>query len=560
MIHRLTEIDWQFPWGLWIALTPLVISGLAWLRRRRMLDYAEAELRPWAMRGSAAPRAGEVWSEWLLWLLLALAMAGPRIPAAENAVKGEQHLRRDVNVMLVLDVGSSMQRALGSSSALARSKLELADLLTRLQGERVGLIIFAASAGLVLPPTYDYDIVLRFLDLADQALVDPGPSDYGAALALAQRGLLAHSATGNAILLISDIVPGALRGEAGARALRTAQGFAANKIQFAILQVAEAAVPNDEVRELAAIGGGVTARIEDGDGDWRKLYDEKIRRIASAYKPPRNAELWVELYPWLLVPAALIVIFSHWTLSLHTLALTLLALLSGSARADLPELNAYQAFRQHDFARAQLYFAAQRGYAARLGEGASAYRRKDYEYAAAQFALALLESRNATQRADALFNIGNARYMQGRFDAAVEAYRDADRFRKNDVRIYYNQQLALAQLGSQRRARGDGVPGRRGTRLGEGMDDDITNRPVGMEDEKTEPWMTLDESAAAQSASRGQLGGGTARSTHSRHAISFKDEASVAAKKAEMLRDEPKVLLSTLLRFEQQRQRNAGAE
>lgn len=562
MIAQFGELSWRFPWALFFALTPLVIYALRWSRRKRLLNYADAHLRAWALQDNRGGDTRRAWSDWLFWTLLAFALAGPRLPQIVNSSSAEQVLRRDVDIMVVLNVSASMERGAAALSPLARAKLEVADLLSRLQGERIGLIAFAGSAGLLLPPTYDYRLFSRFLDLADTSLVEPGPAEIGAALEVARQTLTRRATQRGAILLIDAAAPDAVRGERGADALRGAQRLKENNIELAILNVA----PEDtqDVRalhDIAAMAGGKVARVDDGDREWRILYDNTIRAIPSAYIPPRDAGQWVELYPWLLLPAAWLLLVSTWQIRLRTVLLFALALLPASIRAETPQQAAHAAFQGHDFARAQLLYAAQAGYAARLGEGASAYRRKDYAHASAQFALALIESRSAAQRADALYNLANARFMQGRFDAALEAYRDAKRYRQNDGRIEHNLELAAARLASQRRARSEGVPGRRGAQVGGGPNEDITDRPAGMEDEKTdEPWMVLDDSAAAQAALRGELGGTKSGIRTRQGKAAFTDEARIAAKKIELLRDEPKALLGGLLRFEELHRRKASTE
>lgn len=559
MIARLQEIVWHFPWALAVAFTPLLLRSALWLRRRRLLDYADPHLRAWAVRDSPVG-AGLAWSEWLLWLCIALALAGPRLPRSADEAAAQQVRRHDVDVMVVLNVAASMERAYDGMSSLARAKLELADLLARLQGERIGLIAVNGSAGLVLPPTSDYALYARFLDYADSSLLEPGVVQIGTALDLARLLLKQRSSRSQAVLLVSDAAPESTADELGALALQSAQALQQNGISLAVLDVSPAAQANPAaLAELAKLARGWSAVVADGDRDWRRLYDEGIALLASALKPPRHGRGWVELFPIAVVLAALVMILPYWRG--RNVIMLALALLPFSARAEAGLTQAYSAFRSSDFARAQILYAGERGYDARFGEGASAYRRKDYAYAGRQFALALLEANSLKQRADALFNLGNARFMQEQYSAALEAYRDAKRYRPSDAAIAHNHELAARRFSTQRRARDEDAPGRRGAQVGGRLGEDISDRPAGMEDdEKSQPWMSLDDSSAAQRASRGTLGGDPASSRGGRNASVSLEEAQRAAKKVEMLRDEPKALLGTLLKFEEQRRRNASAE
>ncbi len=53
----------------------------------------------------------------------------------------------------MLDVSPSMQAQDIAPQRLLRAKLKLLDLLPRLHGERVGLIVFSGNAGLLMPLT-----------------------------------------------------------------------------------------------------------------------------------------------------------------------------------------------------------------------------------------------------------------------------------------------------------------------------------------------------------------------------------------------------------------------
>ncbi|WP_162264469.1 VWA domain-containing protein, partial [Thiobacillus denitrificans] len=147
MIDQLLNLHWREP--LWLALAAVPLLFVLWRgrRRARLLRYADAELLPWAASLPAA-QAG-AWprtlAHALAWLLLALAAAGPRLPLELRA--GQTTPRHLLTVMAVLDVSASMRATDIAPDRLARARLELLDWLPRLQGERVGLIVFAGEAG-----------------------------------------------------------------------------------------------------------------------------------------------------------------------------------------------------------------------------------------------------------------------------------------------------------------------------------------------------------------------------------------------------------------------------
>lgn len=553
---NISDIAWHFPYALLIAAVPMALRALAWFKRRRLLNYAQAHLSPWAMQETTQPITHS-WSESLLWLLLALALAGPRLPAENSGQAMAEPRRDDVNIMIVLDVSAAMLRPAHTLPALDRARLELDDLLTRTHGERIGLIISAATSGLLLPPTTDYAQLREFLNNADASLLDAQASsrvetaDLAAAITRAQVELRGRR---GGILLLSRAASAGTKGEAANTLFRIAKEAKARNTEIAVLDVAEPGEGAD-LEEFARLAGAAYARVTDGDAEWRNLYDARLRGIQSAQRPLAEVTAWRELFVWPLAVAAGLLFVTSYRLPKRLTAAGVAALLIPGANGSSLTEEAYQALNSNEFARAQLTYSQLRGYAARMGEGASAYRRKDYEHAANQFALALLEARDTRAQGAALFNLGNARFLQGRFDAAIEAYRDAQKAQPHDKRIAHNWTLAQTRLATQRRNRTGGVPGRRGAQLGGGQGEDISERAAGMEDEKrTDPWMTLDESEAARRAMRAELGG---RGVAAPSPLRSDAAARVARKKVEMLQDDQRRLLRGLLIFESQRQSSA---
>ncbi|MHB8165684.1 MAG: vWA domain-containing protein [Sulfuricella sp.] len=558
-----TQLDWQYPWALLLALQPAAMRLLLRLKRGRMLSYASPGLRPWAIvTDETAAKSRGAWLDILFWLLLSLALAGPRLPA-QPAVSQGPPPRQDVSVMVVLNVGESMSAADVAPGRLNRARLELLDLLRKLRGERVGLVVFAGTPGLVIPPTNDYAVFQEFLSLSDGKLIEARGSRAGSALALAAQLLKGDQAVSKGVLLVSDADENSFSGETGAEALAGAKAVKDAGISLFVLGVVADGTSDARLRELAAAGKGVYAPVRDGDGEWRTLYDNGIGALASRFRPPPSPDNWLLLYPWLLVPALAILALRNFRVrKLALLAVPLLAFILAtpdSARAaDQPEQLAWQAYRSRDYVHAQLLYVQVPGVAGRMGEGASAYRRKDYAYASQQFTAALLEARKPSETADALFNLGNAQFMAGRFETAVEAFRDVLRYRPNDPGVRANLELAVAKQPTKAPSGAEGIPGRRGRGVGGTTEGEIADKPFTMEEEKDKgPLMTLDESELARKAVEGK---GPAAEAIRQAAGRLNGEIAyrAAEKKLELVEDQPSRLLSALLKFEQERRANRG--
>ncbi len=563
----ITQLEWQQPLWLLLALQPLLMHGLLFIRRRKLLNYAEPHLLPWAVRGAemAKPKRGAAIANMVFWLLLALAAAGPRIPAGNLSADPtlSAKLRQDVGVMVVLNISASMAEGVSGVTPLARAKLELQDLVKRLRGDRIGLIIFSGDAGLVLPPSSDYRIFEYYLKLSGPQLLETSGTDLGKALSLAQKTLSEQKFKSSAVLLLTDHHPSGLEGELGAQALQAAQRLPQHKIPLYILGLGGVDASN-RLSELATLGGGRYAAVRDGERDWVSLYDQGIGKLASDSRPPPSAQNWLPLFRWFLFPALLILLTrlaprEYTRVPLGVTALLALAMLPPSASAAENQLHAaYAALQSKQYARAQVLYATLPGFAARMGEGAAAYRRQDFVYAGRQFSAALLQAADNHQRADALFNVANSAFMASNFRVAADAYLGVLRYRPNDTRARNNLAVTAGKLGLQRKVGKptQGIPGRRGLQAGGRLNEDISDLPVTMEADKNDDKLMAkilsdaNRRVAAGDALAAAMGATDISATR----IDFGTNVAfrAASKKLEYIEDKPDALLKSLMKHETQ--------
>lgn len=567
-VADLLQLEWRNPWWLLVALQPLLVTALLRLRRKRLLHYADAHLLPWAIR-SGATGGERPWrrvANTLVWLLMAGALAGPRLPLdSGSAVSREAAVavpRHEMEVMVVLDVSPSMHAQDVAPDRLSRAKLKLLDLQRRLRGERLGLIAFSGAAGMLMPPTADTTLLGHYLDLARTDLFEDGGTQLAGALRLALAQLAGRDGK-KAILLVTDGEASALSGEGGNAALAAARELTQAGIPVFVLAVGtpqggtiplpEGGVMEDKgaavvsrldapgFTALAQSGGGKLAQVADDAADLNSLYERGI--LALPAKPARAASTraWRELYPWLLVPALLLWGWLQYGTrrAATALAAAAAALLSTTAQAQqTTEHDAYQAYRAQDYLLAQHLYSRQPGFAARMGEGASAYRRRDYAYAVRQFTEALLLASTPRERADALFNLGNSYYLAGNKTAALDAFQGVLRYR-NDDQARTNLARVTAQLKAVPAPAGEGVSGRRGRGLGEG-ENAGGDAPMSMEQEKEKPQVLMEANETDAAAARR---GGIASATTAGTAADLR----AARKKLELVRDQTLDLNKRLL-------------
>jgi len=564
MIDTLLNLHWREPLWLGLAAMPLVFAGWRWRRRARLLQYADAALLPWAAsRPGAGPTSSlRGWAHGLAWLLLALAAAGPRTPLEVS--EGQPTPRHLLTVMVALDVSASMQATDIVPNRLTRARLELLDWLPRLQGERVGLIVYAGEAGVLLPPTDDTALLQRAIEQADPRLIEAQGSNLGAALDLAHTQLEAEPGKARAVLLVTD----AESGSADAAAEKAVQALSKAELPLFILGVgseAGAPVPLSEggfaeqegvqvqsrmvvapYRQWAQTSGGRFAIVSDGDADWTALHDRGLADLPGDPVAAGGSAAWNERYAWFLAPAlALLMAVSlpRRVVAIVALVVWVGALIPSSAWAT--EAAAWQAWQQKQYGSAQTLYTQVGGYFGQMGAGASAWRLADYSVAAQHFGVALLLAANDSQRSDALYNLGNAQYGRGQYAIAVEAYEAVLRLRPKDAKAQTNLGWAKQRLSRQpaETPMQSDLRGRRGM-LAEGriaLDgepgwrrEDTQSDPIGVQ---------LDRQSQAAAGARAQAGVG------SRQAVTVNSRLAVSGlKKLDRLEDRPDAMLKNLLK------------
>lgn len=137
----------------------------------------------------------------LAFTFLVIGIAGPQIGTKLETVK-----RKGVDVVIALDVSNSMNAEDIKPSRLERAKQAISRLIDQLQGDRIGLIVFAGEAYTQLPITTDYGAAKLFLSSINTNIVPTQGTAIGKAINLAVSSFSnSDSAKKNkAIIIITD--------------------------------------------------------------------------------------------------------------------------------------------------------------------------------------------------------------------------------------------------------------------------------------------------------------------------------------------------------------------
>ena len=307
------------PVALWLLLT-------RWFSRRneRLQLYADSHLLPHLL-GRSEASAGTQWRRYaywaLIWTLLVLAMAGPRWDFTDV-----QLFRPGTNLVVLFDLSRSMNVNDVQPSRLARAQQELADLLERNRGIRIGVIGFASIAQVVAPVTEDMNSIRRVLPALDTSLVQLPGSRLVNALDRAGELLAGQpKESANSLLIITD-------GDFDEPGLeQRLKEFARQGVRVHILGIGTPegdAVPapqglwvtnrrgqpvvsalNEPLLEaLAKAGNGIYQRADYRQRDTDRILDEVRAQALPGSELNERTRVWNERFQWLAALALLLLL------------------------------------------------------------------------------------------------------------------------------------------------------------------------------------------------------------------------------------------------------------
>jgi len=169
-------------------------------RRKRLERFVSATIAPRLIQEFSRSRA--VLRVLLLlgfFVFAILALARPQWGTRLETVH-----RKGVDIFVALDTSYSMNAEDIAPSRLARAKAEIRSLMSRLKGDRLGLVTFAGSAVVQCPVTLDYGAVSLFLDTAStETIPDPGTS-LASAIKAANSGFIAKERKYKVLVILTD--------------------------------------------------------------------------------------------------------------------------------------------------------------------------------------------------------------------------------------------------------------------------------------------------------------------------------------------------------------------
>lgn len=204
LVREVPAFRLERPWVLWgLAGGPVLVIifllDIGW-RNRALGRFADANTRARMVPGLSPMRTA------LRFLFLrhgltfvVIAMAGPQFGTRMEEVKAE-----GIDVVVAMDVSNSMAAEDMKPDRMESARRAMNRLVDKLEGDRLGIVVFAGEAYVQLPITTDRAAAKLFLNTIGTHSVGTQGTSIGAAIALAQQSFDPEGTGGRAIIVITD--------------------------------------------------------------------------------------------------------------------------------------------------------------------------------------------------------------------------------------------------------------------------------------------------------------------------------------------------------------------
>ncbi len=282
-------MSFHWPQLLWLLAIPALLMLVEIIGRVRVIA-----VRPKILRANAGPRTLQLVSEnrkskiesrkSKILLCLGLAFATVAIARPQWGRIEEPVFDQSREILIALDLSRSMNATDIKPTRLDRARLLVSGLLSRLKGERVGLVVFAGTAFLQSPLSSDYEILRDFLPLLNSDYLPQGGTDYTMLLNTALSSFGQSDNADRFLIILSD-------GEANDTTWRSLIG----KLKERNIRVIALGV-GTEAGSIMSDGKGGLIKDERGAVVLSRLEPKTLQELAGSTNGVyADASAWVDL-------------------------------------------------------------------------------------------------------------------------------------------------------------------------------------------------------------------------------------------------------------------------
>ncbi len=473
----------QFAQPVWILVGLVVCAGVVGLfirfDRRREADLAKL------VHPRFRQRLTEGFSPWLrnlkrgLWLL-SILLVFTAIARPQKGYEWREVKRKGIDILFAVDTSRSMLAEDLTPNRLERARLGIIDFVSRLEGDRVGLIPFAGSAFALCPLTLDYEAFRESLNALDTDLIPRQGTDLASAIKEAER-LFDETGNNHRVLVLltdgedlqGDVIDAAKAAAKKGMAIYTV-GVGSPEggtipiplgngrkdfVRDESGKVVKTTLDESTLKQIAEVTNALYVPLGRGAEGLDTLYQEKLRLVPKTEQDQRMERIPLERFEWPLGLAILFLLLEFFITDRRR-PKSPRALPSAARRHKIPPQTtallalAFFIFLSNDLSAAEASVDPRKIY----NEGTESYTKGDFAKASESLRSSLRTQDLALQQRS-YYNLGNTLYRTGQgtlekdpeatiksWEESIKAYQDALSLHSTDEDASYNKVLVEKKL------------------------------------------------------------------------------------------------------------------
>lgn len=355
--------------------------------------------------------------------------------------------RTGLDILMAVDCSKSMLTEDVKPSRLERAKLAITDFADRLPDNRLGLIAFAGDAFLQCPLTLDHDAFQTAVRELDTNTIPRPGTDVATAIDQALLALKSQSGNMKFLILVTD-------GEdLEGRAIDAAKAAAQSGLKIYTVgvgtpnggivpesdddaqynpssdhyhhdsngQIVQSKLDENSLRQIAEVTGGAYVPLGQRGEGLQEIYDRYIATLPRQHIEERREKIPIERFEWPLSLAILLLVWEFLTNERANTPDTELSPVTASPRRQPQRRPARQAAVTVPLVLGLIML----GMAGSTRAASTDTAEQDYKAGKYQEAMQNYHQAVESQpdRSDLQYNLGDAAYKAGEFNAAEEAFR-----------------------------------------------------------------------------------------------------------------------------------------
>lgn len=309
------------------TLIPVFII-IYWLfsrwRKRALLTYGDVSIIQQLIPDVSNSK--RIWKFIIYTIAFSLVIMGLVNP--QVGTKLEEVKRKGADLMICLDVSNSMKAEDLLPNRLEKAKQAISKLVNKLEGDRIGIIVFGGEAYVQLPITTDYSAAKLFLESINTDMIPTQGTAIGSAIDLAIESFGKDEGKNKAIVIITD---GENHEDDAVKAAEAAaeKGIAIHTIGMGSAEGTPIPVYKNNVREgfrkdnegntvitklneqileeIASAGNGIYVRASNSDAGLNKVLDA-ISKLEKKQFESKMYSDYEDRFQWFMAAALLLLL------------------------------------------------------------------------------------------------------------------------------------------------------------------------------------------------------------------------------------------------------------